>query len=218
MIPFYIFYSMFGFQRTGDQIWALADARGRGLHDGRDRRPDDARRRGPPARRRPLAHPRVDRPERAAPTTRPTPTSSRLIVRDGIERMYVEGRGRLLLRHALQRELRPAGEARRHRRRAASGASTGFARHPTSGGRRSRRGWSGRARSSSRSWRPRSCSPRSSGSRRRSTRRRRSRCCGATRSRPSAGTGSTRPRRRGCPTSPQSSGRTAARSSPRPTG
>ncbi|MCI0346264.1 MAG: pyruvate dehydrogenase (acetyl-transferring), homodimeric type [Chloroflexi bacterium] len=31
MIPFYIFYSMFGFQRTGDQIWQLADARGRGF-------------------------------------------------------------------------------------------------------------------------------------------------------------------------------------------
>jgi pyruvate dehydrogenase E1 component len=31
MIPFYIFYSMFGFQRTGDQIWALADIRGRGF-------------------------------------------------------------------------------------------------------------------------------------------------------------------------------------------
>jgi transketolase C-terminal domain/subunit len=31
MIPFYIYYSMFGFQRTGDQIWALADARGRGF-------------------------------------------------------------------------------------------------------------------------------------------------------------------------------------------
>jgi pyruvate dehydrogenase E1 component len=31
MIPFYIFYSMFGFQRTGDQIWAMADARGRGF-------------------------------------------------------------------------------------------------------------------------------------------------------------------------------------------
>jgi pyruvate dehydrogenase E1 component len=31
MIPFYIFYSMFGFQRTGDQAWALADARGRGF-------------------------------------------------------------------------------------------------------------------------------------------------------------------------------------------
>jgi pyruvate dehydrogenase E1 component len=30
-IPFYIFYSMFGFQRTMDQIWAFADARGRGF-------------------------------------------------------------------------------------------------------------------------------------------------------------------------------------------
>jgi pyruvate dehydrogenase E1 component len=31
MIPFYIFYSMFGFQRTGDFAWAFADARGRGF-------------------------------------------------------------------------------------------------------------------------------------------------------------------------------------------
>src|SRR3954447_14206696 len=31
VIPFYIFYSMFGFQRTGDKIWALADARARGF-------------------------------------------------------------------------------------------------------------------------------------------------------------------------------------------
>ncbi len=31
VIPFYIFYSMFGFQRTGDQMWAFADARGRGF-------------------------------------------------------------------------------------------------------------------------------------------------------------------------------------------
>ena len=31
MIPFFIFYSMFGFQRTGDQAWALGDARGRGF-------------------------------------------------------------------------------------------------------------------------------------------------------------------------------------------
>ena len=31
LIPFYIFYSMFGFQRTGDQFWALADVRGRGF-------------------------------------------------------------------------------------------------------------------------------------------------------------------------------------------
>ncbi len=31
MIPFFIFYSMFGFQRVGDLIWALGDMRGRGF-------------------------------------------------------------------------------------------------------------------------------------------------------------------------------------------
>src|SRR6266540_4234124 len=31
MIPFYIFYSMFGFQRTGDFMWALGDQLGRGF-------------------------------------------------------------------------------------------------------------------------------------------------------------------------------------------
>jgi pyruvate dehydrogenase E1 component len=31
MIPFYIFYSMFGFQRTGDQLWAMGDQLGRGF-------------------------------------------------------------------------------------------------------------------------------------------------------------------------------------------
>jgi pyruvate dehydrogenase E1 component len=31
MIPIYIFYSMFGFQRTGDQMWSLADQLGRGF-------------------------------------------------------------------------------------------------------------------------------------------------------------------------------------------
>ncbi len=31
MIPFYIFYSMFGFQRIGDQLWAAGDSRARGF-------------------------------------------------------------------------------------------------------------------------------------------------------------------------------------------
>jgi pyruvate dehydrogenase E1 component len=31
MLPFYAFYSMFGFQRVGDLIWAAADARARGF-------------------------------------------------------------------------------------------------------------------------------------------------------------------------------------------
>ncbi|MEE2883519.1 MAG: pyruvate dehydrogenase (acetyl-transferring), homodimeric type [Planctomycetota bacterium] len=30
-LPFFIFYSMFGFQRVGDQIWSLGDGRGRGF-------------------------------------------------------------------------------------------------------------------------------------------------------------------------------------------
>jgi pyruvate dehydrogenase E1 component len=31
MIPFFMFYSMFGFQRVGDLIWAFGDVRGRGF-------------------------------------------------------------------------------------------------------------------------------------------------------------------------------------------
>jgi len=31
MIPFFIYYSMFGFQRVGDLVWAFGDARGRGF-------------------------------------------------------------------------------------------------------------------------------------------------------------------------------------------
>ena len=31
MVPFFIFYSMFGFQRVGDMIWAASDARARGF-------------------------------------------------------------------------------------------------------------------------------------------------------------------------------------------
>ncbi len=31
MIPFFIYYSMFGFQRVGDLVWAFADSRGKGF-------------------------------------------------------------------------------------------------------------------------------------------------------------------------------------------
>ncbi len=31
MLPFYIYYSMFGYQRVGDLIWAAADQRARGF-------------------------------------------------------------------------------------------------------------------------------------------------------------------------------------------
>ena len=61
------------------------------LHDGRDRRPDDAHRRGPPARRRPLAtsSPRPSRTCRAYDPAFAYELAA--IVRDGIERMYHEG-------------------------------------------------------------------------------------------------------------------------------
>ncbi len=31
MMPFYIYYSMFGYQRVGDMVWAFADSRGKGF-------------------------------------------------------------------------------------------------------------------------------------------------------------------------------------------
>ena len=76
-IPFFIYYSMFGFQRVGDLIWAGADSRVRGFLLGAHRRPDDARRRGAAAPGRP--QPRATRWRRrtASPTTRRSPTSSR---------------------------------------------------------------------------------------------------------------------------------------------
>ncbi len=56
-IPFFIFYSMFGFQRVGDFIWAAADARARGFLLGGTAGPDDAGRRGAaaPGRQQPRA-------------------------------------------------------------------------------------------------------------------------------------------------------------------
>ena len=52
MIPFYIYYSMFGFQRIGDLAWAAGDMRARGFLIGGDGRPHDAERRRAAARGR----------------------------------------------------------------------------------------------------------------------------------------------------------------------
>ena len=117
MIPFYIFYSMFGFQRTGDQMWAFADARGRGFLMGAT------------AGRTTLAGEGLQHDDGHTHILASTVPNVRgydpafayelaAIVRDGIERMYgAEARGRLLLRHPVQRELRPAGPpGGRHRR------------------------------------------------------------------------------------------------------
>ena len=112
IIPFYIFYSMFGFQRTGDQMWAFGDARGRGFLMGAT------------AGRTTLTGEGLQHDDGQTQILASTVPNLRAydpafayelaaVVRDGIERMYgAEARGRLLLRHDLQRELRPAGPAR----------------------------------------------------------------------------------------------------------
>ena len=75
MIPFYVFYSMFGFQRVGDLLWAAGDSRTRGFLIGGT------------AGRTTLAGEGLQhqdghshllglrRSRTASPTTRPTPTS-----------------------------------------------------------------------------------------------------------------------------------------------
>ena len=53
MMPFYIYYSMFGFQRVGDLVWAAGDSRARGFLLGGHGRAHHAQRRGAPAPGRP---------------------------------------------------------------------------------------------------------------------------------------------------------------------
>jgi pyruvate dehydrogenase E1 component len=90
VIPFYSFYSMFGFQRTGDQIWAFADARGRGFLMGGT------------AGRTTLAGEGLQHDDGHSHLLASTVPNVRAydpayafelaaIVRDGIERMYVKG-------------------------------------------------------------------------------------------------------------------------------
>ena len=74
MIPIYVFYSMFGFQRTGDQMWAFGDQLGRGFLLGATAGRTTLNGEG-------LQHQDghsllLARPtRRASPTTRPSPTS-----------------------------------------------------------------------------------------------------------------------------------------------
>ena len=112
MIPMFIYYSMFGFQRIGDLIWAAADCAGQGLHARRHRRPHDAQRRRPAAPGRPQPAQRDRFPDRAG--LRPG-----VRLRDGRDRLRrpeADVRGRRdgdLLHHARERKLRHARDARR---------------------------------------------------------------------------------------------------------
>ena len=113
LVPCYLFYSMFGFQRVGDLLWALGDAPGSRLPARVHGRAHHPERRGPPAPGRPLAPPGVG-----------LPVGGRL--RPGVRlRGGVAGGGRhpaddragrrgpLLVPDPVQRELPDAGPARR---------------------------------------------------------------------------------------------------------
>ena len=77
MLPFYIFYSCFGFQRVGDLIFGAADSRARGFLIGAHGRAHDARRARACSTRTARACSRPRRFPTAAPRTRPSATSWR---------------------------------------------------------------------------------------------------------------------------------------------
>ena len=122
MIPVYIFYSMFGFQRTADSIWAMADQLARGFLIGAT------------AGRTTLTGEGLQHADGHSPLlalTNPAVVhydpafayEIAHIVQNGLHRMYGSTgrpparRGRHLLPHRLQRADQPAGRAGRPRRR-----------------------------------------------------------------------------------------------------
>ena len=220
MIPFYIFYSMFGFQRTGDQAWALGDARGRGfmmgatagrttLH-GEGLQHDDGHSHllASTVPERPRLRPGLrlragrDRPRRRSSGC----TSS------GEDVFYYV---------TLYNENYPMPrQARRASTRGSSAGSTASRRRPRAWpARAAASGSSAAARSCSRSSRPRTSSPSSSAWRPRSTQRTVVPAAPPRRAR-GRSLEPAPPRRRSpaCRTCARSSGRTAARSSSRRTG
>ena len=111
MIPFYTFYSMFGFQRVGDLIWQAADMRARGFLMAATAGRTTLHGRGAPAPGRPQPRARLDRARRAG--LRPGVRLRGRRDRAGRDRPDVRRRTgrrdrRLLLHHPLQRELRDA--------------------------------------------------------------------------------------------------------------
>ena len=159
MIPFFIYYSMFGFQRIGDLIWAAADSRCRGFLLGGT------------AGRTTLAGEGLQHQDgHSHVLSLPVPNclsydpafayELAVIIQDGIRRMYGERRERLLLPHGDERAVRDAGDAGRA---ASRGHPQGHV--PASSRRRSRRRSCARSCSAA----ARSC-PRCSRRRRSSTR------------------------------------------------
>ena len=202
-IPFFIFYSMFGFQRVGDLIWAggrLAHAR---LPARRHRRPHDAR------RRRAAAPGRQQPPARAAGARTCMSYDPAfayeiaVIIQDGIRRMYGERREHLLLPDRDERAVRACRAMPEGAREGILKGLYKFARRAEPEGASSRRSCSAAARSCPRCSRRRRCSREVRRRRRRLERHQLQASCTATATRASAGTCCIRARRRACRTSTQ---------------
>ncbi len=107
MIPFYVYSSMFGFQRFGDFAWAAGDMQARG-YSGRHQWPHHAQRRGPAARGRPQPHLLGHHPQLHQLRPQLCARSGRHHARRPAPHGAEPGK-RLLLHHPAQRELRHAG-------------------------------------------------------------------------------------------------------------
>ncbi len=121
LIPVYVFYSMFGFQRTGDQFWQMADQLARGFVLGATAGRTTLTGEGPAARGRPLAPAGLDQP--------------------GVRRL----RPGVRLRDRAHRAGRPAADVRR--RTARTSSTTSRSTTSRSSTRPSPRTWTSRASS-----------------------------------------------------------------------
>ena len=121
-IPFFIYYSMFGFQRIGDLIWAAGRHAHARVPARRHRRPHDARRRraAAPGRQQPPV--RAGRYPNCVAYDPAFAYEIAVIIEDGIRRMYVDQREHLLLPDGDERAVRDAGDARGRARRHPQGA------------------------------------------------------------------------------------------------
>ena len=125
MIPFYMYYSMFGFQRVGDMIWAFADSRGKGFLMG-----------GTAGRTTMLGEglQHQDGHSHVLASTVPTCLSYdpayvyelAVIVQDGIRRMYQEGEAVFYYITMYNEDYADARHARGGRAKASSAAFTSF--------------------------------------------------------------------------------------------
>ena len=134
MVPFYIYYSMFGFQRVGDFIWAGGDSQARGFLVGGTAGRTTLAGEG-------LQH--QDGHSQLLSSTVPNcvsydPTFAyelAVVIQDGLRRMFAAAGRRLLLHHLHERELRAPGDAEGRGAGHSQGHVPAAARRPRQGAR-----------------------------------------------------------------------------------